>query len=314
MKKFVKSDMDVWNSPQPRLSRAAHELTEEARHVGAEIKQCHIKGLNFEKMNITDSPTDFPEIPQPPLKPAKEARYDCVKYETCLPVDDDLPQVTGTTNPVVVTTEKFSHTSSHLGAVIAPLVEHEQCHPVDVDLPPVTGITKPVVVTIEKFSHTSFQLGALIAPLVAAEERTPEIAAEWVPPVTTMGLVGPYNETVQSVISETESEKSETDFVGPVGPCVTLDTDRPVAVGPVGPSETESENGETDSVGPVGPCVNPDTDQPVADGPVGPSVTPSPVGSAGRFSQCDSDQPVADGSVSPSVTWPGGPEWDAIPV
>ena len=350
--------MDVRNSPQPQLPRVAHELTEEASDVGTEIKQYQIKGLNYEKMNITNSPTDFLEIPQPSLmcgflKLAKEARNGCVGHEECLPVDDDLPQVTGTTNPVVVTTEKFSHTSSHLGAVIAPLVEHEQCHPVDVDLPPVTGTTKPVVVTtekcshtsshlgaviaplveheqchpvdvdlppvtgttkpvvvtIEKFSHTSSQLGALIAPLVSAEERMPRIPAGVIPPVATMGIVGPYDETVQSVISETESEDGETYYVGPVGPCVILDTDQPVADGPVGPSETESEDGETDSVGPVGPCVSLDTDRLVADGPVGPSVTLSPVGLAGRFSQCDSDQPVADGSVSPSVTLgPVGPD------
>ena len=37
-------------------------------------------------------------------------------------------------------------------------------------------------------------------------------------------------------------------------------------------------------------------------GPVGPNFTLSPVGSAGRLSQCDPDQLVADGMVGPSVT------------
>ena len=49
-----------------------------------------------------------------------------VGYEQCHPVDVDLPQVT---KPVVVTIEKFSHTSSQQGALIAPLVSIQECMP-----------------------------------------------------------------------------------------------------------------------------------------------------------------------------------------
>ena len=106
----------------------------------------------------------------------------------------------------------------------------------------------------------------------------------------------PYNETVQSVLSGTESEHSKIDSVGPVGPYVTFDHVQPVADGPVGPYITLSP------VGSSGMHPQCDSDRPVADGPVGPSVTLSPVGSDGMFSQCDSDQPVADGPVGPPIT------------
>ena len=140
----------------------------------------------------------------------------------------------------------------------------------------------------------------------------------------------PVCETVESVSSKTEPEDIEVHSVGLVGPYVTLspvgsagrlsqcDSDQSVTPSPVfspiwtGRSvspETEPEDVHVHSAGPVGPffTLSPvgsagrhsqcDSDQPVADGPVGPSVTPGPVGPSGINSQCDRNQPVADGPV-----------------
>ena len=227
-------------------------------------------------------PTDFLEIPQPShtrgfLKLAEEARNGCVGYR--------------------------------------------ECHPVDADLPQVTGTTKPVVVTIEEFSHTSSQQGALIAPPVSSEEGMPAGPAEWVTPAATTGPVDPYGETVESVSSEMEPEDIEVYSVGPVGPSVTLspvgsagrlsqcDSDQPVADGPVGPSVTPSPVFNPSWTGrSISPEMEPEYVHVHSAGPVGPYFTLSLVGSAGRLSQCDSDQLVADGPVGPSVTpGPVGP-------
>ena len=193
--------------------------------------------------------------------------------------------------------------------------------------------------TGDRYSHTSSQQGALLAPPVSSEECMPAGPVGCVTPGALTGPVGPYGETAESVSSETEPEDIEVHSVGPVGPYITLspvglagrlsqcDSDQPVADGPVGPSvtpssvfspiwtgrsvspETEPEDVHVHSAGPVGPyfTLSPvgsagrhsqcDSDQPVADGPVGPSVTPGPVGPSGTISQCDRNQPVADGPV-----------------
>ena len=172
-------------------------------------------------------------------------------------------------------------------------VENEQCFHVDEVLPQVAGMTKPAVVTIAEYSHPSSNDGATVAPLISTKKLMPVVPAGRCPPVDQMGQAGPCDETVQSVLSGSESEYGGTDSVGPVGPYVTFDQVQQVADGPVGPYVTLSPVG---SDGMNSQC---DSDQPVADGPVGPSVTLGPVGPCGTLSQCNSDQPVADGPVGP---------------
>ena len=141
-------------------------------------------------------------------------------------------------------------------------------------------MTRPVFVTVMEYGSSVLNVGATIAPGISTERIPPIFSAGRRSPVDQLGLVGPWNKTVQSVLTG-------------------LDTN----------------DGGTDPAGPVGPDVSVDQSQPVAEGPVGQYVTHSPVGSDGVLSTCDSDQPVAVGPVGPSVKLGlVGPKKDVIPV
>ena len=127
--------------------------------------------------------------------------------------------------------------------------------------------------------------------------------------------IGPWNKTVPSVLSGSDTHDVGTDSAGPVGPHVSRFSAgrRSPAnqLGLVGPwnktvpsvlSGSDPHDEGTDSAGPVGSDVPVDQSQPVAEGPVGQYITRSLVGSDGILSTCDSDQPVADGLVGPSFS------------
>ena len=139
-------------------------------------------------------------------------------------------------------------------------------------------------------------MGATIAPGISTERIPPIFSAGRRSPVDQLGLVGPWNKTVQSVLSGSDTKDGGTVPAGPVGPDVSVDQSQPVAEGPVGQYVTRSPVG---SDGMLSTC---DSDQPVADGPVGPSVILGLVGPRRMLSQCIPDQPVADGPVGQSFT------------
>ena len=120
-------------------------------------------------------------------------------------------------------------------------------------------MTRPVFVTVMEYSSSVLNVGATIAPGISTERIPPIFSAGRHSPVDQLGLVGPWNKTVQSVLSG-----------------------------------SDTNDGGTDSAGPVGPDVSVDQSQPVAEGQY---VTRSPVGSDGMLSTCDSDQPVAVGYI-----------------
>ena len=146
-----------------------------------------------------------------------------------------------------------------------------------------------------EYSSSVLNVGATIAPGISTERIPPIFSAGRRSPVDQLGLVGPWNKTVQSVLSGSDTNDGGTDPAGPVGPDVSVNQSQPVAEGPVGQYVTRSPVG-SDRM--LSTC---DSDQPMPEGPVGQYITRSPVGSDGMLYMRDSDQPVADGPVGPSV-------------
>ena len=145
-------------------------------------------------------------------------------------------------------------------------------------------------------------MGATIAPGISTERIPPRYSAGRHPPADQLGLVGPWNKTVLSVLSGSDTNDEGTDPAGPVGPDVSVDQSQPVAEGPVGQYITRNP------VGSDGMLSTRDSDQPVADGLVGPSVRLGLVGPRRMLSHGRPDQPVADGPVGQSfTTGPVGP-------
>ena len=59
-------------------------------------------------------------------------------------------------------------------------------------------------------------------------------------PANQLGLVGPWNKTVPSVLSGSDPHDEGTDSAGPVGSDVPVNQSQPVAEGPVGQYITRS--------------------------------------------------------------------------
>ena len=187
-------------------------------------------------------------------------------------------------------------------------------------------MTRPVFVTAMEYGSSVLNVGATIAPGISTERIPPIFSAGRRSPVDQLGLVGPWNKTVQSVLTGSDTNDGGTDPAGPVGPDVSVDQSQPVAEGPVGQFVTHSPVG-SDRM--LSTC---DSDQPMAEasmshvaqwaqtecfprvipispvGPVGPMIILGLVGPRRMLSQCKPDQLVADGPVGQSFTpGPVGP-------
>ena len=176
-------------------------------------------------------------------------------------------------------------------------------------------LPRPVLVTAMESSSSVLNVGVTIAPGISTERIPPRFSAGRCSPANQLGLVGPWNKTVPSVLSGSDTHDVGTDSAGPVVPdvsrfsagCCSPDNQ----LGLVGPwnkivpsvlSGSDPHDEGTDSAGPVGSDGPVDQSQPVAEGPVSQYVTRSLVVSDGILSTCDSDQPVADGPVGPSFS------------
>ena len=96
------------------------------------------------------------------------------------------------------------------------------------------GLTRPVLVTVMKYSSPVLKEGAMIAPGISTEMIPTTLSAGRRDPVDQLGLVGPQDQTEQSVLPGSHTNEVETDPAGPVGPDDTVDQVQPVAEGPVG--------------------------------------------------------------------------------
>ena len=63
------------------------------------------------------------------------------------------------------------------------------------------GLTRPVFVTVMEYGSSVLDVGATIAPGISTERIPPIFSAGRRSPVDQLGLVGPWNKTVQSVLT-----------------------------------------------------------------------------------------------------------------
>ena len=84
-----------------------------------------------------------------------------------------------------------------------------------------------------EYSSSVLNVGATIAPGISTERIPPIFSAGRRSPVDQLGLLGPWDKTVQSVLSGSDTNDGGTDPAGPVGPDVSVDQSQPVAIFPI---------------------------------------------------------------------------------
>ena len=89
-------------------------------------------------------------------------------------------------------------------------------------------------------SSSVLNVGAKIAPGISTERIPPKFPAGRCSPANQLGLVGPWNKTVQSVLSGSDTHDEGTDPAGPVGPDVSVDQSQPVGQYITRRAQTES--------------------------------------------------------------------------
>ena len=297
--------------PKPTLSQRPAVAAEEARTVGTVNVQCRSNDQDYMKTTVMKLPTDFVKLTESTpsrVSPvvAKEAHTDGTRVVQCQSDDQNYMKTTIMQMPMdylEIPEPSLPRGFLELAEEARNVnVEIEQCCYTDEVQTQEAGLTRPAFVTVMEYSSSVLNVGATIAPGISTERIPPIFSAGRRSPVDQLGLVGPWNKTVQSVLSGSDTKDGGTDPAGPVGPDVSVDQSQPVAEGPVGQYITRSPVG---SDGMLSTC---DSDQPVADGPVGPSVILGLVGPRRMLSQCKPDQPVADGPVGQSFTpGPVGP-------
>ena len=95
------------------------------------------------------------------------------------------------------------------------------------------GLTRPVFVTVMESNSSVLNVGATIAPGISTERIPPRFSAGRCSPANQLGLVGPWNKTMPSILSGSDTHDEGTDSAGPVGSDVSVDQSQPVAEGPV---------------------------------------------------------------------------------
>ena len=258
--------------PKPTISQRPAVAAEEARTVGTVNVQCWSNDQDYMKTTVMKLPTDFVKLTEStPSREspvvAKEAHTDGTRVMQCQSDDQNYMKTTIMQMPM----DYLEIPEPSLPRGFLELAEEARNVNVEIEQSCCTdevqtqeaGLTRPVFVTVMEYSSSVLNVGATIAPGISTKRIPPIFSAERRSPVDQLGLVGPWNKTVQSVLSG-----------------------------------SDTNDGGTDPAGPVGPDVSVNQSQPVAEGPVGQYVTRSPVGSDGMLSTCDSDQPMAEGPVS----------------
>ena len=292
---------DFADIPKPTLSQRPAVAAEEARTVGTVHVQCRSNDQDRMKTTVMKLPTRVSPVV------AKEAHTDGTRVVQCQSDNQNFMKTIIMQMPMdylEIREPSLPRGFLELAKEARNVnVEIEQCCYSNEVQTQEAGLTRPVFVTVMEYSPSVLNVGVTITPGISTE-RIPPISTGRRSPVDQLGLVGLCNKTDQSVLSGSDTNDGGTDPVGPVGPDVSVDQNRPVAGGPVGQFITR------DPVGSDGMFSTCDSDQPVAVGPVGPSVILDLVGPKRMLSQCKPDQPVGQSFT----TWPGGPVWDSIQV
>ena len=165
-------------------SRVSPIVAKEAHTDGTILVQCQSDDQIFMQTTIMQMPMDYLEIPEPSLP------------RGFLELAEEARNVN---------------------------IESEQCCYTDEVQTQEAGLTRPVFVTVMEYGSSVLNVGATIAPGISTERIPPICSAERGSPVDQLGLVGPWNKTVQSVLTGSDTNDGGTDPAGPVGPDVSVD-------------------------------------------------------------------------------------------
>ena len=258
---------DFADIPKPSLSQRPSVAAEDARTVGTANVQCRSNDPDYMKTTVIKLPTDFVKLTESTpsrVSPVvtKKAHPDGTRVVQCQSDDQNYMKTTIMHMPM----DFLEIPEPSLPRGFLELAEEARNVKVEIELCCYTeevqtqeaGLTRPVFVTVMESSSSVLNVGATIAPSISTERIPPRFPAGRCSPANQLGLVGPWNKTVQSVLSGSDTHDEGTDPAGPVDPDISVDQS-----------------------------------QPMAEGPVGQYITRSLVGSDGILSMCDSDQPVA---------------------
>ena len=146
-------------------------MAKEAHTDGTRVVQCQSDDQNFMKTTIMQIPMDYLEIPEPSLP------------RGFLELAEEARNVN---------------------------VEIEQCCYIDEVQTQEAGLARPVSVTVMEYSSSVLNVGTTIAPSISTERIPPIFSAGRRSPVDQLGLVGPWNKTVQSVFRMTSYDDRDS--------------------------------------------------------------------------------------------------------
>ena len=225
------------DNPKPTLSKGPAIAAEEAGTDGTVNVQCQSNDHDYMKTTVMKLPTDFVKLTEPTLSRvspvvAKDAHTDGTRVVQCQSDDHNSMKTTIMQMPMdYLEIPKPSLPRGFLELAEEARnvnVEIEQCCYTDEVQSQEAGLTRPTFVTVMEYSSSVLNVGATIAPGISTERIPPIVSAGRRSPVDQLGLVGPWNKTVQSVLSGSDTKDGGTDPTGSVGPDVSVDQIQPV--------------------------------------------------------------------------------------
>ena len=212
--------------PKPTLSQRPAVMAEEARTVGTVNVQCRSNDQDYMKTIVMKLPTDFVKLTESTpsrVSPvvAKEAHTDGTRVVQCQSDDQNYMKTTIMQMPM----DYLEIPEPSLPRGFLELAEKARNVNVEIEQCCYTeaGLTRPAFMTVMEYSSSVLNVGVTIAPCISNERIPPIFSAGRRSPVDQLGLVGPWNKTVQSVLSGSDTKDGGTDPAGPVGPDVSVD-------------------------------------------------------------------------------------------
>ena len=231
----VHTDFD--DIPKLTLSQRPAVAAEEARTVGTVNVQCRSNDQDYMETTVLKLPTYFVKLTESTpsrVSPvvAKEAHTDGTRVVQCQSDDQNFMKTTIMQMPMdylEIPEPSLPRGFLELAKEARNVnVEIEQCCYTDEVQTQEAGLTRPVFVTVMEYGSSVLNVGATIAPGISTERIPPIFSAGRRSPVDQLGLVGPWNKTVQSVLTGSDANDGGTDPAGPVGPDVSVDQSQPV--------------------------------------------------------------------------------------
>ena len=202
--------MNFADNPKPTLSQGRAVAAEEAGTDGTVNVQCWSNDHDYMKTTVMELPTDFVKLTEPTLSRvspvvAKEAHTDGTRVVQCQSDDQNSMKTTIMQMPMdylEIPKPSLPRGFFELAEEARNVnVEIEQCCYTDEVQSQEAELTRPAFVTVMEYSSSVLNVGATIAPGISTERIPPIFSAGRCSPVDQLGLVGPWNKTVQSVLS-----------------------------------------------------------------------------------------------------------------